>query len=162
MQLAFDYIRWSRTEGKSYFPISLASSSFFRDRIWRRSINFSKGCSLCYCVAIYRRILLLVCSMNHNPPYLFLSYQLNWVWMIFFSKCWDRVLLWSLRVYILKQLLFSFSVSGRIILTSISKSNCSIVNLYLLKTVKRPTHLSGKWDWENAWEGKLLFIKVLT
>ena len=97
-----------------------------------RSIKFSKGCSLCYYFAIYRQVLLFVCSMNHIPPYLFLRYQLNWVWMVFFSKCWDRVLLRSLRAYILKQLLFSISVSGRIF-TSISKSNCSIVNLYLLK-----------------------------
>ena len=40
--------------------------------IWRRSIDFFKGCSLCYYDAINRRVLLLVCSMNHIPPYLFL------------------------------------------------------------------------------------------
>ena len=39
----------------------------------KQSINFFKGCSLCYCDAIYRRVLLFVCSMNHVPPYLFLS-----------------------------------------------------------------------------------------
>ena len=58
--------------------MSLTSSSSPRDRnkyggIWRRSINFFKGCSLCYRDAIYRRVLLFVCSMNHIPPYLFLS-----------------------------------------------------------------------------------------
>ena len=31
--------------------------------------------SLCYCDAIYRRVLLFVCSMYHIPPYLFLSQQ---------------------------------------------------------------------------------------
>ena len=31
------------------------------------------GCSLCYYDAIYRRVLLFVCSVNHIPPYLFLS-----------------------------------------------------------------------------------------
>ena len=39
----------------------------------KQSINFFKGCSLCYCDAIYRRVLLFVCSMNHVPPDLFLS-----------------------------------------------------------------------------------------
>ena len=41
--------------------------------IWKQSINFFKGCSPCYYDAIYRRVLLFVCSMNHIPPYLFLS-----------------------------------------------------------------------------------------
>ena len=55
----------------------LTSSLFFRDRNieggrWRRWINF-KGCSLSYCDAIYRRVLLFVCSMNRIPPYLFPS-----------------------------------------------------------------------------------------
>ena len=58
--------------------MSLTSSSSFRNRnkhvgIWRRSINFLKGCSLCYCDAIYRRVFLFVFSLNHIPPYLFLS-----------------------------------------------------------------------------------------
>ena len=36
-------------------------------------MNFLKGCSLCYCDAIYRRVHLFVCNMKHIPPYLFLS-----------------------------------------------------------------------------------------
>ena len=36
-------------------------------------INFFKGSSLCFGDSIYRRVLLIVCSMNHVPPYLFLS-----------------------------------------------------------------------------------------
>ena len=32
-----------------------------------------KGCSLCYCGAIYRRAILFARSMNHIPPCLFLS-----------------------------------------------------------------------------------------
>ena len=48
-------------------PTSLSSS---RDRnkyggTRRRSINFFIGCSLCCYDAIYRRVLLLVCSTNH-------------------------------------------------------------------------------------------------
>ena len=36
-------------------------------------IQFFKGSSLCNCDAIYRQVFLFVCSMNHIPPYLFLS-----------------------------------------------------------------------------------------
>ena len=60
--LALDNIGRSRTERKSCFPMSLTSSSSSRDRnkycgIWRRSINLFKEWSLCYCDAIYRRLL---------------------------------------------------------------------------------------------------------
>ena len=77
-RLALDNIGWIRTERKSCFPMSLTSSSSSRDRnkyvgIWRWSINFFKGCSLCYCDAIYRRVLPFVCSMNDISPYLFRS-----------------------------------------------------------------------------------------
>ena len=51
-------------------------SSYYRNKyggIWRRLINFFKGSSLCFCDSIYGRVLLIVCSMNHIPPYLFLS-----------------------------------------------------------------------------------------
>ena len=50
------------------------SSSSSRDRnkyggIWRRSINFLKGCSLCF-----KMRFIFVCCMNHiPPPYLVLS-----------------------------------------------------------------------------------------
>ena len=52
--LALDNIGWSRTERKSCFPMSLTPSSYFRDRnkyggLWRRWINFFKGCSLLQC-----------------------------------------------------------------------------------------------------------------
>ena len=45
---------WNRADRKSCFPMSLTSSSSSRDRnkyggTWRRSINFFKGYSLCYC-----------------------------------------------------------------------------------------------------------------
>lgn len=58
--------------------VSLTSTSSSRDRnkyggIWQRSINFLKGCSLCYCHTICRRVLFFVCRMNQIPPYLFLS-----------------------------------------------------------------------------------------
>ena len=58
--------------------MSLTSSSSSRDRnkygaIQRRSINFFKGCSLCYCNAPYRQVLLFVCRKNHIPPYSFRS-----------------------------------------------------------------------------------------
>ena len=58
--------------------MSLTSSSSSRDRdkyggIWGRSINFFKGCSLCDCDAFYRRVLLIMCSMNHILPHLSLS-----------------------------------------------------------------------------------------
>ena len=58
--------------------MSLTSSSSSRDRnkygaIQRGSINFFKGCSVCYCNAPYRQVLLFVCLMNHIPPYLFRS-----------------------------------------------------------------------------------------
>ena len=76
--LCLGIIESSRPERKSCFPTSLTSSSFSRDRnkyggIWRRSINFFYGFSLCYSNAIYRRVFLFVCSMNNIPPYLFLS-----------------------------------------------------------------------------------------
>ena len=41
--------------------------------MWIWSITFFKGCSLCYCDAIYRRAILFACSMNHIPPCLLLS-----------------------------------------------------------------------------------------
>ena len=41
--------------------------------IWGRSINFFKGCSPCYCDAFYRRVLLIICSMNHILSHLSLS-----------------------------------------------------------------------------------------
>ena len=77
-QLALDNIGYSRTERKSCFPMCFSSSSSSRGRnkyggIWSRSVNFFKGCSLCYCGAICRRVLLFVCSLSHIPPYVFLS-----------------------------------------------------------------------------------------
>ena len=56
--------------------LTSSSSSFDRNKyggIWRRSVNFFKGCSLWYCDAIYRRVVFFVCSTNRVPPYLFLS-----------------------------------------------------------------------------------------
>ena len=41
--------------------------------MWIWSITFFKGCSLCYCDAIYRRAILFARSMNHIPSYLYLS-----------------------------------------------------------------------------------------
>ena len=71
-------VGWSRSERKSCVPMSLTSSSSSRDRsryrgIWRRSINFFKGWSFLYGDAIYRRVLLFACRLNHIPPYLFPS-----------------------------------------------------------------------------------------
>lgn len=58
--------------------MSLTSSSSFHDTnkyggIRRQSINFFKRRSLCYCDAIYRRVFLFVCGVNHIPSCLFLS-----------------------------------------------------------------------------------------
>ena len=76
-RLALDNVAWSITERKSCFPMSLTSSSSCRERnksggLLRRSINFFNGWSLCCCDAIYSRVLILVCRMNHIPPRLFM------------------------------------------------------------------------------------------
>ena len=65
-------------ESPPWGEVSLTSTSSSRDRnkyggIRKRSINFLKGCSLCYCDTICRRVLFFVGRMNQIPPYLFLS-----------------------------------------------------------------------------------------
>ena len=66
--------------------------------------------------------------------------QLNGLWVVFFSKCWDWVLLRSLCVYsfsiyqlhtLSKIIFFSILVSSGRIFTSISTNNI-IVNYYIL------------------------------
>ena len=58
--------------------MSLTTWSPSRDRnkycgIRRRSTNLFKGFSLCYCDAIYRRVLLFACTLSYLPLYFFLS-----------------------------------------------------------------------------------------
>ena len=85
------YKGWSRNEIKSCFSMSLTSSSTTRDRnkyggIWRRSINFFKGYSLCYCGAISRRVLLFVCIKNH------ISVTRGWGWRQRKREFWTVVI----------------------------------------------------------------------
>ena len=94
IRLALDNIGWTRTERNSYFPMSLTSFSCSCDRnkyggIWRRSINFFKGCFLCYCDGIYRRVLFFVCSMNQILPHLFLDWKRSSGWL----ESWEGLLL---------------------------------------------------------------------
>lgn len=82
-QLALDSIGRISTERRSCFPMSLTFWSSFHDRnkygrIRRQSINFFKRRSLCYCDAIYRRVLLFVCGVDHIPSCLFLSRGRRW------------------------------------------------------------------------------------
>ena len=46
--------------------------------VWIWSINFFKGCSLCYCDAISRRAILFAHSMNHIPSYLSVTSGRRW------------------------------------------------------------------------------------